>query len=100
MYKEMFFLLLLLVVLFLLYSYSAAQSIKKEAEQFQPLSFEQADKQADSVLALMTLDEKIAYIGGDKSFFLRSIPRLGLKEVYMTDATQGIHIRGNSEMLT
>ncbi len=50
-------------------------------------------KKADSVLALMTLDEKIAYIGGDRIFFIRPIERLGLPEVYFTDATQGIHIR-------
>ena len=48
---------------------------------------------ADSVLALMTLDEKLSYIGGDRSFFTRPIPRLNLSEVYMTDATQGVHIR-------
>jgi beta-glucosidase len=41
----------------------------------------------------MTTEEKIAYIGGDRSFFLRPIPRLNLSEVYMTDATQGVHIR-------
>ena len=68
-----------------------AQTMK--AESFQPLSYEQASEKADSVLALMTLDEKIAYIGGDRSFFLRSIPRLNLSEVYMSDATQGVHIR-------
>jgi beta-glucosidase len=60
---------------------------------FQPISFEEADTNARSILASMTLDEKIAYVGGDRMFFIRSIPRLHLKEVYMADATQGIHIR-------
>jgi beta-glucosidase len=60
---------------------------------FHPLSYEQADKLADSILELMTLDEKISYIGGDRSFFIRPIPRLNLQEVYMADATQGVHIR-------
>jgi beta-glucosidase len=41
----------------------------------------------------MTVEEKLAYVGGDKSFFIRALPRLGLREVYMTDATQGVHIR-------
>jgi beta-glucosidase len=94
MNKELIVLVSLLIVVFLLYNHTKAQSIKKEKEQFQPLSYEQADEIADSVLALMTLDEKIAYIGGDRSFFLRPIPRLNLSEVYMTDATQGVHIRG------
>ncbi|MEJ2544308.1 MAG: glycoside hydrolase family 3 C-terminal domain-containing protein [Calditrichaceae bacterium] len=60
---------------------------------FKPLSFEEASAKADSILSLMTLDEKLAYIGGDKSFFIRAIPRLNLPEIYMADATQGIHIR-------
>jgi beta-glucosidase len=93
MHKELFVLLPLLLMVFLLYNHVKAQSVKKEQEQFQPLSYEQADAQADSVLSLMTVDEKIAYIGGDKYFFLRSLPRLNLSEVYMTDATQGVHIR-------
>lgn len=62
-------------------------------DEFKPLSYEQSVKTADSVLALMTLEEKIAYIGGDRSFFIRSIPRLNLGEVYMSDATEGVHIR-------
>ncbi len=69
------------------------QSLKKEKEMFQPLSYEQADRKADSVLTLMTLDEKIALVGGDRGFFLRPLPRLNLSEVYMSDATQGVHIR-------
>ena len=50
-------------------------------QQFRPLSDEQADPKADSVLALMTLDEKIALLGGDRSFFIRPLPRLNLPEV-------------------
>jgi beta-glucosidase len=69
------------------------QADKMKKETFQPLSFEAADNMADSVLNLMTQDEKMAYIGGDRSFFIRPLPRLHLAEVYMTDATQGVHIR-------
>ncbi len=60
---------------------------------FQPLPYTKASLKADSVLALMTLDEKLAYIGGDKSFFIRAIKRLNLPEIYFADATQGIHLR-------
>jgi len=62
-------------------------------EKFEPLSYEEADKKADSILKLMTPDEKISYIGGDRSFFIRPINRLGISEVYMADATQGVHLR-------
>jgi len=62
-------------------------------EMFKPLSINEAEKIADSVLKLMTPEEKIAFVGGDKSFFIRAIPRLNITEVYMADATQGVHIR-------
>ncbi|MEJ2053381.1 MAG: glycoside hydrolase family 3 C-terminal domain-containing protein, partial [Calditrichaceae bacterium] len=48
---------------------------------------------ADSILELMTLDEKLAYVGGDKYFFIRAIKRLNLPEVYFSDATQGVNLR-------
>ena len=73
--------------------FSAGRSFGQTEKEFIPLSYKQADQMADSVLALMTLKEKIAYIGGDKSFFIRAVPRLNLGEVYMSDATQGVHIR-------
>jgi beta-glucosidase len=69
------------------------QSKSDKVNEFIPLSYNQADGMADSVLALMNLDEKIAYIGGDRNFLIRPIPRLKLGEVYMSDATQGVHIR-------
>jgi beta-glucosidase len=57
------------------------------------MSSNHAEEKADSIIALMTLDEKIAYTGGDRIFFIRPIERLSLPEVYFSDATQGIHIR-------
>jgi beta-glucosidase len=65
----------------------------KQKNTFQPRSYEHASAMADSVLGLMTTDEKISYVGGDRSFFIRSLPRLGIHEVCMSDATQGVHIR-------
>jgi beta-glucosidase len=64
-----------------------------ESAVFQPLTFAKASEKADAVLQQMTLDEKIALVGGDRAFFIRPFPRLGLHEVYMSDATQGVHIR-------
>ena len=93
--KDSIFKMTLLVAIIFLYSQGNGQSIRMKKEVFQPLPYELADKKADSVLALMTVDEKIAYVSGDRSFFIRPIPRLHLAEVYMTDATQGVHIREN-----
>lgn len=65
----------------------------KGEKKFEPLSFEEAQLKANSVLNLMTLDEKLNYVGGDSIFFLKPIPRLGIPKVMFADATQGIHIR-------
>ncbi len=91
--KEILLLISSSVVFLTSYTRVNAQSAKIHRDQFQPLTFEQADKRADSVLTLMTADEKIALVGGDRSFFIRPLPRLNLQEVYMSDATQGVHIR-------
>ena len=58
-----------------------------------PVSYETASLWADTIVNLMTLDEKISLIGGNRIFFTNAIPRLGIPAVMMTDATQGIHLR-------
>jgi beta-glucosidase len=90
--KPTLFLILLSILIITTSCVQKSEKSPKE-EGFVPLSFEEADNKADSVLALMTLEEKLAYVGGYKSFFIRPIERLKLPEVYFSDATQGIHIR-------
>ena len=58
-----------------------------------PVNFEAAGRWADSIASLMTLDEKVAMIGGDSIFFTTAIPRLHIPSVMMTDASAGVHIR-------
>jgi len=93
MLKESFLITFFVIVFFILNNQLNSQSLKNNNEMFQQLSYEKSDELADSVLALMTLDGKIALIGGERIFFIRSLPRLNLSEVYMADATQGVHIR-------
>ena len=90
MYKKFIFIITLVIIF---YFQADCQSINMEKEIFQPLSYQLADKKADSVIKLMTKDEIISLVSGDKSFFIRSIPRLNINEMYMADATQGVHIR-------
>lgn len=93
MQKEIIFVMALSAAVLVLCSQVKGQSRAMKKEIFQPLPYDAADKKADSVLALMTSDEKMSMISGDRSFFIRPLPRLNLSEVYMSDATQGVHIR-------
>ena len=50
---------------------------------------EHKDRAAE-VVKKMTLDEKIAYIGGYEAWYVRAIERLGLPAVRMADGPQGV----------
>lgn len=93
MRKVTFIMLLFFVYQFITSDRLYSQGSTPEMEVFQPLSFDETSKLADSILVQMTLDEKIALIGGDKHFFISALPRFNLSEVYMADATQGVHLR-------
>lgn len=56
-------------------------------------SFEEATRRAEDLLSQMTLEERISMIGGSNSFYTTGIPRLGIPALYLSDATQGVHIR-------
>ncbi len=58
-----------------------------------PVSYEKAGEKADSLMALMTLDEKLEMIGGFERFYIKGIKRFNLPDIYLSDATQGVHIR-------
>lgn len=57
-----------------------------------PISFEEADKRAVGYLAGMSLEEKIALLGGYSRFFIRGFPNHGIPPIFMSDATQGIRV--------
>ncbi|HLP10101.1 MAG TPA: glycoside hydrolase family 3 C-terminal domain-containing protein [Opitutaceae bacterium] len=60
-----------------------------------PVSYEEADRRAGEVLAQMTTAERLELISGHNSFFIKGFPRLGIPELYLSDATQGVNIRRN-----
>ncbi|MGA9355658.1 MAG: glycoside hydrolase family 3 C-terminal domain-containing protein [Terriglobales bacterium] len=54
----------------------------------------EVERRVESLLSQMSLDEKISYIGGVDPFFIRSIPRLGIRELKMSDGPLGVHDYG------
>ena len=56
----------------------------------------ECDARAEKILRQMTLDEKIDYIGGYSSFYVRGIPRLGVPELKMADGPVGVRNSGPS----
>jgi beta-glucosidase len=58
-----------------------------------PVSYEKAGKRADSLLQQMSLEEKIQIIGGYNMFFIQGFEKYKIPQFYLSDATQGVHIR-------
>ena len=52
-------------------------------------------KRAANVVSLMTDYEKHLFVSGYHMFFIRPLTRFGLREIYLMDATAGVHLRGN-----
>lgn len=60
-----------------------------------PIAYEEAYQVADSIVGKMSIDERIDMIGGHNSFFIKEVESANLPRLYLSDATQGVHIRKN-----
>jgi beta-glucosidase len=57
-----------------------------------PVSFQAADRRAEGILSQLTLEEKMQLIGGHHKFFIKGFKKLGIPDIQLTDATQGVHL--------
>jgi len=57
------------------------------------VSLDVAYQKADSLLKVMTIDEKAQMARGYNRFFFNGVESKGLRPVYLSDATQGVNIR-------
>ncbi len=48
------------------------------------------EQKVSEMLAKLTLEEKLDLIGGDKSFYIRAEPKIGLPELRMADGPMGV----------
>ncbi|HUJ31242.1 MAG TPA: glycoside hydrolase family 3 C-terminal domain-containing protein [Candidatus Acidoferrum sp.] len=71
-----------------------AFAIRTAAAQAQRPAPAHVEKRIDALLAQMTLEEKIELIGGTNSFYTRSISRLGITSLKMSDGPLGVHDYG------
>ncbi|MDW5288034.1 glycoside hydrolase family 3 C-terminal domain-containing protein [Formosa sp. PL04] len=73
---------------------SISESLKTEIpkENFTPLPFDVSkfDTKIDSLMALMTIEEKIGMLHGNSMFANGGVPRLGIPELKMADGPLGI----------
>ncbi|MGF7138471.1 beta-glucosidase [Roseimarinus sediminis] len=58
-----------------------------------PVAYDTAIERGDAIVAKMTIDEKIDMIGGHNFFFVHEVESAGLPRLYLSDATQGVHLR-------
>lgn len=54
------------------------------------------DKKAEELLKQMSVDEKLSYIGGVDWMYTKSIDRLGIHRMKMSDGPQGLGTDGKS----
>lgn len=65
-----------------------------EPPPFKPtLEHDEAESRARGLLGKLSLDRKIDLVGGHNLFFIKGYPEYEIPQLYLADATAGVHIR-------
>jgi beta-glucosidase len=75
---------------------AAALTSRAGAPQIYRDSTAAVEARVDDLLPRLTGDEKLAMLGGDREFYIRAIPRLGLPGIRMADGPLGVRNYGRS----
>ena len=87
---------LMVFLILVITSCKKQEMVEKIRPKFEPfLSYEQATQKADSILSQLSIEEKIEMIGGHNFFFIKGLEKFNIPQLYLTDATQGVHLREN-----
>jgi beta-glucosidase len=54
------------------------------------------EERVSAMLGKLTLDEKLAVIGGDEAFYIRALPSIGMPALRMSDGPYGVRVFGRS----
>ena len=54
----------------------------------------EVEQRVDKLLAKLTLDEKLQLLGGDRSFYIRAMPVIGMPAIRMSDGPYGVRTFG------
>ncbi|MGK9477119.1 beta-glucosidase [Melioribacter sp. OK-6-Me] len=58
-----------------------------------PVDIKTAEQRAEKIISEMTLEEKIQLVGGHNFFYIKGFEKYGIPQFYLSDATQGVHLR-------
>jgi len=85
--------ILLATMVLMMMVFTASPAVHAAPVFTPPISEAVAIQRADSILELMSLDEKLLMIKGYDRFYLKGFEKYGIPQFYLSDATQGVHIR-------